>query len=33
MLDYSFLFRSNNQIHDRFDHGEFSMNVGVGFNF
>jgi len=33
MLDYSFLFRSNNQIHDRFDHGEFLMNVGIGFNF
>jgi hypothetical protein len=33
MLDYSFLFRSDNQIHNRFDHGEFMLNAGVGFNF
>lgn len=31
LLDYSFLFRSSNQVSDRFGHGAFFWNVGVGF--
>jgi hypothetical protein len=33
LLDYSFLFRSSNQISDRFGNGAFFWNAGVGFNF
>lgn len=31
--DYSFLFRSSNQISNRFNSGAFFVNVGVGFQF
>jgi hypothetical protein len=33
LLDYSFLFRSSNQVHDRFHDGAFFWDAGVGFNF
>jgi len=32
-LDYSFLFRSSNQIRNRFDNGAFFWNVGIGYQF
>ena len=33
LVDYSFLFRDSNQIQNRFDHGAFFWNAGIGFLF
>jgi hypothetical protein len=33
LVDYSFLFRSSNQISNRFNNGAFFWNAGIGFQF